>query len=35
MILHEKISEQLPAWHERIRTLAKDHADVVVDQVTV
>jgi citrate synthase len=35
MILHEKISAQLPAWRERIKTLAKDHADVVVDQVTV
>ena len=35
MILHEKISAQLPAWRERIKALAKDHADVVVDQVTV
>ena len=35
MILHEKISAQLPAWRERIKVLAKDHADVVVDQVTV
>ena len=35
MILHEKISEQLPAWRERIKALAKDHAEVVVDHVTV
>lgn len=35
MILHEKISEQLPAWRERIRALAKEHADVVVDTVTI
>ncbi|MBV6396784.1 MAG: Citrate synthase [Anaerolineales bacterium] len=35
MILHEKISAQLPAWRERTKVLAKDHADVVVDDVTV
>ena len=35
MILHEKISEQLPQWRERIRTLAKEHAEVVVDTVTI
>jgi citrate synthase len=35
MILHEKISEQLPQWRERVRTLAKDHAEVVVDTVTI
>src|SRR5262245_16810260 len=35
MILHEKISAQLPAWRERVKTLAKDHADVVVDTVTI
>lgn len=35
MILQEKISAQLPAWRERIKALAKDHADVVVDEVTV
>jgi citrate synthase len=35
MILHEKISAQLPAWRERIKSLAKEHADVVVDHVTV
>jgi len=35
MILHEKISEQLPGWRDRIRTLAKEHADVVVDTVTI
>jgi citrate synthase len=35
MILHDKISEQLPAWRERYKALGKEHADVVVDQVTV
>ena len=35
MILHEKISEQLPQWRERIRTLAREHAEVVVDTVTI
>ena len=35
MILHEKIAEQLPGWRERLKSLAKEHADVVVDEVTV
>jgi citrate synthase len=35
MILHDKISAQLPAWRERMKVLAKDHADMVVDHVTV
>jgi len=35
MILHEKIETQLPGWRERVRTLAKEHADVVVDTVTI
>jgi citrate synthase len=35
MILHEQISAQLPAWRERYKSLGKEHADVVVDQVTV
>ena len=35
MILHEKLSAQLPGWRDRIRSLAKEHADVVVDTVTV
>jgi citrate synthase len=35
MILHEKVSDQLPAWRERIKSLSKEHAEVVVDQVTV
>ncbi len=35
MLLHDKIAEQLPAWRERFRILSKEHADVVVDQVTV
>jgi citrate synthase len=35
MILHEKISAQLPEWRERMKALTKEHGDVVVDQVTV
>ena len=35
MILHEKISAQLPEWRERMKSLAKEHAEVVVDKVTV
>jgi len=35
MILHEKISAQLPEWRERIKTLVKEHGDVKVDDVTV
>ncbi|MBK6794640.1 MAG: citrate (Si)-synthase [Anaerolineales bacterium] len=35
MILHEKLSAQLPAWRERIKSLAKEHGDVVIDHVTV
>ena len=35
MILHEQIAEQLPGWRERLKSLAKEHADVVVDEVTV
>lgn len=35
MIIYEKIEAQLPSWRERIRALAKDHAEVVVDTVTI
>lgn len=35
MLLHDQISAQLPAWRDRYKALAKDHADVVVAQVTV
>ena len=35
MILHEKISAQLPEWRERIKSLAKEHAEVKVADVTV
>lgn len=35
MILHEKLSAQLPDWRERIKTLAKEHGEVKVDDVTV
>ena len=35
MILKEKIAAQLPKQRERYHALAKEHADVVVDNVTV
>lgn len=35
MILYEKLSAQLPGWRERIKSLAKEHGEVVVDKVTV
>jgi citrate synthase len=35
MILHEKLSAQLPEWRERIKSLVKEHGDVKVDTVTV
>lgn len=35
MILHEKISAQLPEWRKRITALAKEHAEVKVADVTV
>jgi citrate synthase len=35
MILHEKISAQLPEWRERIKTLIKEHGEVKVDDVTI
>ena len=35
MILHEKISAQLPDWRERIHSLAKEHGEATVDDVTV
>jgi citrate synthase len=35
MILHEKITAQLPAWRERVKTLVKEHGDLVIDQVTI
>src|SRR6266542_6836732 len=35
MILHEQISAQLPAWRERIKSLGKEHAEIVVDHVTI
>ncbi|HET6845874.1 MAG TPA: citrate (Si)-synthase [Anaerolineales bacterium] len=35
MILQEKMAAKLPEWRERMRALAKDHGDVVVDKVTV
>ncbi len=35
MILQEKLSAQLPAWRERVKTLVKEHGDTVIDQVTI
>lgn len=35
MILHEKLSAQIPPWRERVKTLAKEHGEVKVDDVTV
>jgi len=35
MILHEKLSAQLPSWRDRIKSLSKEHGDVKVDDVTV
>ncbi len=35
MILHEKMSAQLPAWRERIKSLSKEHAEVKVAEVNI
>ncbi len=35
MGLKEDFSAELPAWRERVSKLLSDHADVVVDQVTI
>ncbi|HTX90989.1 MAG TPA: citrate (Si)-synthase [Anaerolineales bacterium] len=35
MILHDKISAQLPAWRERVKVLVKEHGEKVIDQVTI
>jgi citrate synthase len=35
MILHDKIAAQLPEWRERAKRLAKDHGEVLIDQVTL
>jgi citrate synthase len=35
MILHDKLAAKLPEWRERMRVLAKEHGEVVVDKVTV
>jgi citrate synthase len=35
MILHEQIASQLPSWRERYKSLAKEHGEVVVANVTV
>ncbi len=33
MLLKERLAAEIPAWRERQRKLAKEHGDVVVDQV--
>jgi citrate synthase len=35
MILHEKISDQLPAWRERVKKLVKEQGEKVIDQVNI
>jgi len=35
MILHEKISAQLPEWRERVTKLLKEHGDKVAGEVTI
>jgi citrate synthase len=35
MVLYEKLSAQLPAWRERVKTLVKEHGETVIDQVTI
>lgn len=35
MLLKERMAELIPAWRERQRRLAKEHGDVVIDQVHV
>jgi citrate synthase len=35
MILHDQIAAQLPEWRERVKSLAKEHAEVEIDHVTV
>jgi len=35
MILHDKMKASLPEWRERMRVLAKEHGELVVDKVTV
>lgn len=35
MLLHEKIAAQLPEWRNRYKALSKEHAEVVVDKVTI
>lgn len=35
MIIHEKITEQLPEWRERVRKLVKEKGSKVIDYVTI
>jgi citrate synthase len=35
MILHDKLTAKIPPMRERMRVLAKDNGDVVVDKVTI
>ncbi len=35
MIMYDKLSAQLPAWRERVKTLVKENGEKVIDQVTI
>jgi len=35
MMLHDKISAQLPGWRERVKNLVKDNGEKVIDQVNI
>ena len=35
MMLHDKISAQLPRWRERVKNLVKDNGEKVIDQVNI
>ena len=35
MILHEKISTQLPGWRDRVKNLVKGNGEKVIDQVNI
>lgn len=35
MLLKDKITEQLPTWRQRVRSLVKESGDVKVDEVTI
>jgi citrate synthase len=35
MILHEKLSAQIPAWRERVKKLVKENGEIIIDQVNI